>query len=121
MKELYRKASCAEYLQPCPVCGSDSQLFIFSEDFKDGPVQKLVACTNSESFGPQGDDAVHPGCLLFMPPIDFYHATFGEAVKYWNYYARQLTVIRRKRNWGRHGETTIRALMEKTSLGSGQA
>lgn len=105
MKELYEKATCFEPVQPCPVCGADAQVYTY--DSVNGPVQKLVACTTGGGFGPQDGDTIHPGCLLFMPPIDFYHATIREAVKYWNEYARCLSAIRRKRYWARHRATRI--------------
>lgn len=116
MKELYKKATSFEPVQSCPVCGGDAQVYTYIGDSKNGSVQKLVACTTGGSFGPQDEDTIHPGCLLFMPPIDFYHATIREAVKYWNEYARHLSAIRRKRYWDRHKATTIRSLREATSL-----
>lgn len=102
MKELYQKVTSFEPVWPCPVCSADAQVYTYRDDSVNGPVQKLVTCTAGGMFGPQDADTIHPGCLLFMPPIDFYHATIREAVKFWNDYARSLGVIRRKNNWNRH-------------------
>ncbi|MBK8746124.1 hypothetical protein [Propionivibrio sp.] len=57
-------------------------------------------CTNGERFGPQ-DGAVNEGCLLYMPPQDFYRGRIVEAVKFWNEYAKMLNTQRRGRNWKR--------------------
>ena len=98
----YKKAGlpAGAYLAPCPVCGADADLFQYSEDFKNGPIEKAVMCTNGEKFGPQ-DGAVNEGCLLYMPPRDFYHGRIVDAVKFWNEYASALNAQRRKRNWKR--------------------
>jgi hypothetical protein len=82
------------------VCGADAELWQYSKDFKDGPIEKVVMCSNGERFGPQ-DGAVNEGCLLYMPPQDFYRGRIVEAVKFWNEYANVLNAQRRGRNWKR--------------------
>ena len=44
---------------------------------------------------------MNEGCLLYMPPQDFYRGRIAEAVKFWNQYARALNAQRRERNWKR--------------------
>lgn len=101
-KELYKKAELpiGTLVALCPVCGSDAELWQYSKDFKNGPIEKLVMCTNGERFGPQ-DGAMNEGCLLYMPPQDFYRGRIVEAVKFWNEYANELTTQRRRRNLDR--------------------
>jgi len=38
-------------IEPCPVCGAEAELWLFSDDFKNGPINKLMMCTNGEKFG----------------------------------------------------------------------
>lgn len=95
-KELYKKAELPSgaYLAPCPVCGADAELLQYSEDFANGPIEKVAMCTNGDRFGPQ-DGAMNEGCLLYMPPQEFYRGRIVEAVKYWNEYANVLNAQRR--------------------------
>ena len=101
-KELYKKAELPAGMdaEPCPVCGADAELWQCSNDFKNGPIDKLMMCSNGDRFGPQ-DGAMNEGCLLYMPPQDFYRGRIAEAVKFWNQYARALSAQRRERNWKR--------------------
>lgn len=101
-KELYKNAElpAGAYLAPCPVCGALASLWQYSKDFKNGPIEKVAMCTNGDRFGPQ-DGATTEGCLLYMPPQDFYRGRIMEAVKYWNEYAKVLDEQRRGRNWKR--------------------
>lgn len=85
------------HVEPCPVCASAGELWQFSKS-DDGPASKTVMCENGTAFGPQ-EGAVTEGCLLFMPPDDFYRATIREAVKYWNDYAVALGKIQRANRW----------------------
>ena len=100
-QELYKP--CTEdhpFIEPCPVCGADAELWLYSKNFKDGPIQKVVMCKNREKFGPQ-KGLVDEGCLLYMPPDQFYQGRIVEAVKYWNEYAKAINAQRRGRNWQR--------------------
>lgn len=101
-KELYKQAELPAGMdvEPCPVCGADAELWQYSNDFKNGPIDKLIMCSNGDRFGPQ-DGAMNEGCLLYMPPQDFYRGRIAEAVKFWNQYARALNAQRRERNWKR--------------------
>jgi hypothetical protein len=83
------------HLEPCPVCGSQAELLQHSES-ETAPTRKVVWCSNYDGFGPQ-DREVYEGCLLFMPPHEFYKATIHEAVQYWNEYALALTALRHER------------------------
>lgn len=83
------------HLESCPVCGSDAELWQYSESME-SPTSKFARCTNYVGFGPQYREA-YEGCLLFMPPREFYKATVHEAVKYWNEYALALTALRKDR------------------------
>lgn len=97
--ELYKKAELPSNAQvaPCPVCGADAELWQYSKDFKNGPIDKVVMCANGKKFGPQ-DGLMAEGCLLYMPPQDFYRGRVSEAVKYWNEYAKALNSQRIGRN-----------------------
>lgn len=88
------------HLEPCPVCGAKAELWQYSADFENGPIDKVVMCTNGERFGPQ-EGLVNEGCLLYMPPPDFYRGRIVEAIQFWNNYAKALTAQRRARNWER--------------------
>lgn len=79
-------------LSRCPVCGSEAELWLHSLDFENGPINKVVMCSNGEPFFPQ--DGLFDGCLLYMPPNGFHRPTIREAVKYWNDYAAALTAMR---------------------------
>jgi hypothetical protein len=84
-------------LVPCPVCRSAAELWRRS-DSPSAPTETAVCCSSGEAFGPQTGEAA-AGCLLFMPPDDFYRGTIREAVKYWTEYANALEAKRRARNW----------------------
>lgn len=99
-------------LHECPVCGADPELWQYSKS-ETAPTNKLGMCSNGEKFGPQ-DGIANEGCLLFMPPDDFYKATIREAVKYWNDYAKALMVIQRANRWKRHS-----ALRKEQGAGNG--
>ena len=51
-KELYKKAElpAGAHVEPCPVCGADAELWQYSKDFKNGPIDKVVMCANGERF-----------------------------------------------------------------------
>ena len=83
-------------IEPCPVCGSEAELWLFSDDFENGPINKLMMCTNGEKFGPQ-EGFMNEGCLLFMPPDEFHRHRAADAVKFWNEYARALVEQRNER------------------------
>ena len=101
-KELYKKAELTVKtpIEPCPVCGADAELWQYSNDFKNGPIDKLMMCSNGDRFGPQ-DGAVNEGCSLYTAPQDCDRGRIAEAVKYWNDYAKALNAQRRDRNWKR--------------------
>ena len=94
MHDDYKRIECAEdaTLAPCPVCGSKAEMWQFSESETD-PTSKLVCCSRGDPFGPQVG-LVHAGCLLYMPPQEFYCSTKRDAVKYWNEYAAALIALR---------------------------
>jgi hypothetical protein len=83
------------HLELCPVCGSGAELWQYS-DSVESPTRKLVRCTNYDGFGPQVRE-VFEGCLLCLPPHEFYKATVHEAVTYWNEYALALAALRKDR------------------------
>lgn len=87
-------------LRPCPACGADAELWQYSKS-ETSPTNKIGMCSNGTAIGPQ-QGLVHEGCLLFMPPDEFYQATIREAVKFWNEYARALEIIQRANRWKRH-------------------
>lgn len=100
--DMYRRMTPPprETVLPCPVCESEAAVWEFSESPTDR-VQRVVMCENGERFGPQ-DGLSNDGCLLYMPPDQFYHGRGVDAVRYWNEYAKALISQRRKRSWKRH-------------------
>lgn len=93
MGDMYRVMSPApdELPVPCPCCGSGVRVWELVP--KDGPVTRVVMCENVGGIGPR-DAMMHGGCLLHMPPDDFYHGTGRDAVRYWNDYAKALLAVR---------------------------
>lgn len=86
---LYKKRSFPEgtEIEPCPICGAEPELWWYSENFEEGPIQKVVMCSNSEPFT-YLESFADEGCLLFMPPAKFYCLTAKSAIKFWNAYAK---------------------------------
>lgn len=93
--EMFTKlATQPEGMSECPCCGSKEELWQFiDEDCQSA--YRLVACPNSKPIGPQSGLAT-VGCLLYLPPQDFYRPTVREAVKYWNEFATALKAQRMK-------------------------
>ena len=100
--ELYKQLDtpAETTLLPCPCCGADAQIWQYAESAA-SPATKTVMCSNGDAIGPQGSLAglQDSGCLLYMPPDDFYRATIREAVKYWNEYAKALQTLQRTNRW----------------------
>ena len=69
----------------CPLCGSPAQVWEFSEK-PDDIVTRVVMCDRGDDLGPR-DGMAYCGCVLYMPPNDFYKGTGRDAVRYWNAYA----------------------------------
>jgi hypothetical protein len=79
-------------IAPCPVCSAAGEVWRYSES-PSSPTATAVMCARGEAFGPQ-EPGVHEGCVLFMPPQEFYKATIREAVNYWNEYAEAVRQLR---------------------------
>jgi hypothetical protein len=79
-------------LEPCPVCGSEAQLWQYSES-ETSPRQLLVMCSHGEAIGPQ-DGLANAGCPFYMPPNGHYRETIRDAVRYWNELAKAITTLR---------------------------
>lgn len=95
----YTQLPCPDLtISECPVCGSAATLWQYEHS---NGAQKIVMCSNGESFGPQ-DCEVDAGCLLYLPPQDFYKSRIVDAIKFWNDYAKALTSQRITRNWHTH-------------------
>ena len=86
--DCYKKIEADTHIELCPVCASVGEVWRYSES-DDSPTTTAVMCSNGERFGPQ-DGMIYEGCLLYMPPENFYRGTIREAVKYWNEYAAHL-------------------------------
>ncbi len=82
----------AHSLARCPVCGAPAELWQFSLSPTD-PTSKAGMCSRGEPIGPR-EEFISDGCLLLMPPQDFYRATIREAVAYWNNFAAALVAMR---------------------------
>lgn len=87
----------AEPIAPCPCCGSSARVWEYSKHPSD-TVMRVVMCDHEGSIGPR-DSLVYEGCLLQMPPDDFYRGTGFHAVRYWNEYATALTATQRANRW----------------------
>lgn len=87
----------SEPVQPCPCCSSSATVWQYI-DKPGGPVERVVMCDHQEDIVPR-DSVAYSGCLLAMPPQDFYKATGREAVRYWNDYAKALTELARANRW----------------------
>ena len=79
-------------LERCPVCGAGAELWQHSLSPTD-PTSKAGMCSRSDAIGPRVD-VFSDGCLLNLPPQDFYKATIREAVAYWNAFATALGAMR---------------------------
>jgi hypothetical protein len=79
---------------PCPVCGSSALAWRLS-DTPNSPTVTAVMCEYSDPIGAQ--NPLYAGCLLFLPPTDFYRATAREAVAFWNTFAADLIKLRASR------------------------
>lgn len=82
----------AEAVARCPCCGSSARVWEYT-DKPGAPVERVVMCDHEGGIGPR-DALVYEGCLLQMPPQDFYRGTGREAVRYWNEYAQALVAER---------------------------
>jgi len=91
----------AEPVAACPCCGSSARVWVYAEDL-DMPVTRVVMCDHSGDIGPR-DSLVYEGCLLQMPPDDFYRETGRDAVRYWNEYAKAL-LARARSMWNGRAE-----------------
>lgn len=80
-------------LRACPCCGSAGEAWRYRDTEESSTV--AICCSNGERFGPQ-DGEYNSGCLLYMPPSQFYQSRIKEAAEYWNEYAGSLDAIRRK-------------------------
>lgn len=84
-----------KHLERCPVCGSGAALYLYGDPKSDTPCGKVVCCTNNVKFGPQ-EGIASEGCLLFLPPLEFYHHRKISAIEYWNAYSIALVELRSK-------------------------
>ena len=87
----------AEPIEACPCCGSSARVWEYV-DTPGAVVERVVMCDQSGDIGPR-DSLMYEGCLLQMPPQDFYRGTGREAVRYWNEYAKALTAAQRANRW----------------------
>ena len=97
--EMYKQIDTPQgvSLLPCPCCGMDAKLWRYAKSETDSSTP-VVMCENGDKLGPQ-DGHANEGCLLYMPPDNFYRATIREAVRYWNEYADALMTMQRKNRW----------------------
>jgi hypothetical protein len=77
---------------PCCVCGSKPQVWRYQESKDSSTV--AVCCVNAEGFQDTDPSLFGAGCLLYMPPRNFYRARIVEAVEYWNAYQRAALAMR---------------------------
>lgn len=99
MDDIYRLMVQApsEPVEACPCCGSSARVWEYIEH-PHADVMRVVMCDHNDSIGPR-DAQVYTGCLLQMPPDDFYRGTGHAAVRYWNEYAKALTATQRENRW----------------------
>ena len=94
----YKQLDCFYKLENCPVCGSVPQAWQYVES-RHAPVEKVVMCSYTQPIGTMQNGLVNEGCLLYMPPEQFYQPTLKAAVEYWNEFAKALSALRRANNW----------------------
>lgn len=72
--EPYKQVPIPEgtHVEPCPVCYSLAEIWRYSED-PDSPTETAVMCSMGDAIGPQKN--MEAGCLLMMPPKEFYCGT----------------------------------------------
>lgn len=104
----------AEPVRPCPCCGAQARVWQYAEN-PSTPVTRVVMCDTQNDVGPR-DSGVNSGCLLSMPPDDFYRARGADAVRYWNEFAEALCALQRANRWETH-----RALRGDASEAKGEA
>jgi len=92
-------------LEPCPVCGSEAALWQYSVS-DTAPRRLLVCCEHGDAIGPQ-DGLTNEGCLLYMPPDNFYRETIRDAVRYWNEFAKTLTALRTAQSASRESPSPV--------------
>lgn len=97
MRDMYTELTTDAHMELCPVCGAKPGLWRYSES-PTSATTKAVMCSTGETIGPQ-DGIANEGCLLYMPPDNFYRATEREAVKYWNEFAKAITARQRQNRW----------------------
>ena len=107
----------SEPIEPCPCCGSAASVWEYSEKPTD-EVQRVVMCEKAEDLGPR-EGLVYTGCLLYMPPNDFYKATGRDAVRYWNEFAKATNAHRRMASWARHSALRAREQDQQTAQAAG--
>lgn len=92
MHDDYKQLETPAGIARCPVCGSEAQLWQYSES-PNSPVKRLVMCSHGDKIGPQSG-LIHEGCLLYMPGDDFYRDTAKDAARFWNEFAAALVALR---------------------------
>lgn len=80
-------------VKPCPICGSGTEVWQYADN-PGAQLLRVVMCTRGDRFGPQIRESLMGGCLLYMPPQEFYQATTKEAVRFWNEYAEAVAAQR---------------------------
>jgi len=100
LKDDYKLVEGHSYhIEPCPVCGhAKPELWRYYSD-PASPTSKVVMCRHTDPIGPMQNGLVNEGCLLYMPPEQFYQPTERAAVEYWNTFAKALSALRRKNHW----------------------
>lgn len=93
--ELFTKLDDPFIILPCPVCGSEAELWERYNPNID-QAHKAVMCNHGDRLGPSEE-----GCPMYMPPEWCYQARKIEAVTIWNDFAREAEKLRRGRNWKR--------------------
>lgn len=90
--EIFALVKHNHVLDHCPVCGSKAEIYRRSE----GDTNKVaVMCSNGDPIGPQKDiDLPRVGCLLSLPPEEFYQPSIRQAVSYWKRYYWAIRVLR---------------------------
>lgn len=93
-RDEYKQLTTDERMAACPVCGARAHLWQYAET-PTVPVQRVVMCSHDDRIGPR-DGLMNEGCLLYMPPDDFYRATARDAIAYWNAFAEALVALRKR-------------------------
>lgn len=82
-------------VEKCCICGSTPSPWQFRE--AGGVFSKVVMCPNGDPVVEHPTNNADDGCLMYMPPREFYQPTRREAINFWNQWHGAMTKQRLSR------------------------